>query len=121
VATSAESVTNWGTGTPRREFLYVDDLSSACLHLLDHYNTPLPINIGTGVDHSIAELSSMVADAVGFHGDIRWDVSKPDGTPQKLLDVSRLNDLGWRSSTDIVTGICSTLDWYQRYRADIRC
>jgi GDP-L-fucose synthase len=121
VATGAESVTNWGTGTPRREFLYVDDLSSACLHLLDDYNMPLPINIGTGVDHSIAELSSMVADAVGYHGDIRWDVSKPDGTPQKLLDVARLNGLGWRSSTDIVTGIGSTLDWYQRCRADIRC
>jgi GDP-L-fucose synthase len=120
-ATEMESVTNWGTGTPRREFLYADDLSSACLHLLDDYNAPLPINIGTGVDHTIAELSFMVADAVGYHGDIRWDVSKPDGTPQKLLDVSLLNGRGWRSSTDIVTGIRSTVYWYQRRRAEVRC
>ncbi len=120
-ASGADSVTNWGTGTPRREFLYVDDLASACLHLLDHYNGPSPVNIGTGVDHTIAEVSDMVADAVGYEGTVRWDHSKPDGTPRKLLDVSLLNELGWRSSVDIETGIRSTVDWYQHQRSEVRC
>lgn len=110
----ASSITNWGTGTPRREFLYIEDLATACLHLLDHYNSPSPVNIGTGVDHSIAELCAMVAEAVGFEGEVLWDDSKPDGTPRKLLDVSVLNSLGWRASTDIESGIRSTVDWYLR-------
>jgi GDP-L-fucose synthase len=120
-ATGADSVTNWGTGKPRREFLYVDDLASACLHLLDHYNGPSPVNIGTGVDHTIGEVSAMVADAVGYKGNVRWDHSKPDGTPRKLLDVSLINELGWQSSTDIKTGIRSTLDWYESQRSEVRC
>lgn len=120
-ANGANSVTNWGTGKPRREFLYVDDLASACLHLLDHYNGPSPVNIGTGVDHTIAEVSDIVADAVGYEGTVRWDHSKPDGTPRKLLDVSLLNELGWRSSVDIKTGIRSTVDWYESQRSEVRC
>lgn len=120
-ADGTQFVTNWGTGTPRREFLYVDDLASACLHLLDHYNSPSPINIGTGVDHSIAQLSAMVAEAVGYRGEVRWDHAKPDGTPRKLLDVSLLNELGWKSSVDIATGIRSTVDWYQKARSETTC
>lgn len=106
-------VTNWGTGRPRREFLYVDDLASACLHLLDVYNAPTALNVGTGVDYSIEELSQVVADTVGYTGEIRWDTEKPDGTPRKLLDVSLITELGWRASTDIVTGVRSTVDWYR--------
>ena len=120
VTHSADAVTNWGTGQPRREFLYVDDLASACLHLLDNYNGPSPVNIGTGVDHSIAELATMIAESVGYCGEISWDHSKPDGTPRKLLDVSMLTALGWKSSTDIATGIRSTVDWYQTERSKIR-
>jgi GDP-L-fucose synthase len=120
-ATGADRVTNWGTGKPRREFLYVDDLASACLHLLDHYNGPSLVNIGTGVDHTIGEVSAMVADAVGYQGNVRWDHSKPDGTPRKLLDVSLINELGWQSSTDIQTGIRSTVDWYENQRSEVRC
>jgi len=120
-ASGEESVTNWGTGKPRREFLYVDDLASACLHLLDRYNEPSPVNIGTGVDYTIAEVSTMVAEAVGYRGAVRWDHSKPDGTPRKLLDVSLINRLGWRSSTDIETGIRSTVDWYQSRGPAVRC
>jgi GDP-L-fucose synthase len=120
-ANGADSVTNWGSGKPRREFLYVDDLASACLHLLDHYNGPSPVNIGTGVDHTIAEVSDMVANAVGYEGTVRWDHSKPDGTPRKLLDVSLLDELGWRSSVDIETGIRSTVDWYESHRSEVRC
>lgn len=120
-ANGTDSVTNWGTGQPRREFLYVDDLASACLHLFDHYNGPSPVNIGTGVDHTIAEVSDMVAEAVGYEGSVRWDHSKPDGTPRKLLDVSLINELGWRSSVDIKTGIRSTVAWYESQRSEVRC
>ncbi|WP_353365721.1 GDP-L-fucose synthase [Mycobacterium sp.] len=120
-AAGEESVTNWGTGKPRREFLYVDDLASACLHLLDHYNEPSPVNIGTGVDYTIAEVSAMVADIVGYRGTVLWDPSKPDGTPRKLLDVSLIDRLGWRSSTDIETGIRATVDWYQNEGSTVRC
>jgi GDP-L-fucose synthase len=120
-ASGADCVTNWGTGRPRREFLHVNDLASACLHLLDHYNGPSPVNIGTGVDHTIAAVSDMVADAVGYEGAVRWDHSKPDGTPRKLLDVSLISELGWRSSVDIRTGIRSTVDWYESQRSELRC
>ena len=90
----AASVVNWGTGTPRREFLHVDDMADACLHLLDHYDGAEHVNVGTGEDQSIAEISAIVADEIGFDGEIEWDHSKPDGTPRKLLDIGKLRDLG---------------------------
>ena len=95
----------WGTGTPKREFLYVDDLADACVHLMAQgYAGPL-VNIGTGTDVTIAELAQTVMQVVGFEGRIVFDASKPDGTPRKLLDVSRLASLGWRAATDLLTGI----------------
>jgi GDP-L-fucose synthase len=101
----ASEVTVWGTGTPRREFLYVDDLADACLHLMKNYSGDQLINIGTGEDITIAEFAHVVAAAVGYSGDIRFDPSRPDGTPRKLLDVSRLAALGWRARTSLTDGI----------------
>ena len=98
------SVTNWGSGSPRREFLHVDDLADACLHLLEHYDGPGQVNVGTGKDATIAEIADLVAEAVGFEGETVWDTSKPDGTPRKLLDVSRLRDLGWTAQTPLRDG-----------------
>jgi GDP-L-fucose synthase len=95
----------WGTGTPCREFLHVDDLADACLHLLLHYDGAMPVNIGTGRDISIRGLAEMVKEITGYTGDIRFDTSKPDGTPRKLLDVSRLRDLGWEYSIGLREGI----------------
>ena len=86
----ASEVTNWGTGTPRREFLHVDDMADACLHLLEHYDGPEQVNVGTGEDTTIKEIAELVAEVVGYKGETLWDTSKPDGTPQKLLDVSKL-------------------------------
>lgn len=108
-----KSVTNWGTGTPMREFLHVDDMADACLHLLENYDGPSQVNVGTGSDVSIRELASTVARAVGYQGTIEWDASKPDGTPRKLLDVSKLSQSGWRASISLEDGIRSTVDWYR--------
>jgi len=108
----AESVTLWGSGSPRREFLHVDDLAKAVLFLLQGYDGDTAINVGTGVDLEISELASLIAQVTGFDGKIKWDTSKPDGTPQKLLDVSRINSLGWRSEIDLVYGIQSTYEWF---------
>lgn len=91
----------WGTGTPRREFLHVDDLAKACLFLMENYDESEPINIGTGVDISIAELASMIQEIVGYDGEIKWDTKKPDGTPRKVLDVSKINRLGWQHSLEL--------------------
>jgi len=107
-----ESVTIWGTGTPRREFLYVDDLADACLFVMKHYDENEMINIGVGKDMAISELAELISDIVGFKGNIRYDRSKPDGTPQKLLDVSRLASLGWKSKTSLRQGIEKTYRWY---------
>jgi GDP-L-fucose synthase len=101
----AKSVLVWGTGTPRREFLYVDDLADACIHLMKTYSSDELVNIGTGEDITIAEFARVVAAAVGYTGEISYDTSRPDGTPQKLLDVSRLEKLGWRASTSLGDGI----------------
>ena len=101
----ARNVVVWGTGTPRREFLYVDDLADACIHLMKNYSEGQSINIGTGEDISIAEFARLVAAAVGYTGEISFDTSRPDGTPRKLLDVSRLAKLGWRATTSLHDGI----------------
>lgn len=101
----ARSVMVWGTGTPRREFLYVDDLADACIHLMKTYSSDELVNIGTGEDITIAEFARVVAAAVGYTGEISYDTARPDGTPQKLLDVSRLEKLGWRASTPLEQGI----------------
>lgn len=113
-------VTNWGTGSPMREFLHVDDMADACLHLLENYDGPSQVNVGTGSDVSIRELASIVAAAVGYMGDIEWDVTKPDGTPRKLLDVSRLAESGWKSSISLEDGIRSTVEWYRAHTESIR-
>ena len=101
----APEVVVWGTGTPRREFLYVDDLADACIHLMKTYSSDELVNIGTGEDITIAEFARMVAGAVGYRGAISFDPSRPDGTPRKLLDVSRLARLGWRAPTSLEDGI----------------
>ncbi|MEZ4254469.1 MAG: GDP-L-fucose synthase [Polyangiales bacterium] len=109
---SAPSVTVWGSGTPRREFLHVDDLADACVFLMERYDDAGFVNVGVGKDLTIAELAALVADVVGYQGDIVYDRSKPDGTPQKLLDVSRLTALGWTAKTSLRDGIQSTYAWF---------
>jgi GDP-L-fucose synthase len=101
----ASNVTVWGTGTPRRDFLYVDDMADACVHLMKTYSAMEMVNIGTGEDIAIAEFARLVAGAIGYTGEISYDTSRPDGTPQKLLDVTRLAKLGWRASTSLEDGV----------------
>jgi GDP-L-fucose synthase len=113
----AESVTLWGTGTPRREFLHVDDLARACLVLLDHYDGDVPVNVGVGHDLAISELAELIADVVGYTGEIAWDPSRPDGTPRKLLDVSRIQELGWTAEVPLVDGVQGTYAWYREHLA----
>jgi GDP-L-fucose synthase len=113
-------VTNWGSGTPRREFLHVDDMAAACLHLMENYDGPSQVNVGTGTDVTIRELASLVADAVGYSGEILWDTSKPDGTPRKLLDVSKLAEAGWSASIGLEEGIKSTVAWYRDNLLSVR-
>jgi GDP-L-fucose synthase len=108
----AESVTLWGSGSPRREFLHVDDLAKAVLFLLQGYDGATAINVGTGVDLEISELASLIAQVTGYDGQIDWDTSKPDGTPQKLLDVGRINNLGWTSEITLNQGLRTTYDWF---------
>jgi GDP-L-fucose synthase len=108
----AASVVVWGTGTPRREFLYVDDMADACVHLMKTYSSAELVNIGTGEDITIAEFARVVADAVGYRGEITFDTSRPDGTPRKLLDVSRLTSLGWRAKTSLGDGIRRAYEAY---------
>ena len=109
----APSVTLWGTGSPRREFLHVDDLAAACLRLLDVYDEDEHINVGVGDDVTIAELAALVADVVGYSGEVEWDAAKPDGTPRKLLDVSRISALGWEPQIGLAEGIGSTYETYR--------
>ena len=106
-----KNVTVWGTGTPLREFLYVDDLAEACLFLMLHYNEESTINVGTGVEISIKELAETIKEKVGFKGELVFDTTKPDGTPRKLLDVSKINNLGWKHKIDLNNGIQKTIDW----------
>lgn len=109
------SVTNWGSGSPRREFLHADDLADACLYLLEHYDSPQHINVGCGTDVTIRELGETVASVVGYSGEILWDSSKPDGTPRKLLDVSRLKNLGWSPRIGLSEGIENAVAWYREH------
>ena len=113
-------VTNWGTGSPRREFLHVDDMADACLHLLEHYDGPQQVNVGTGKDSTIKEIAEIVANVVGFEGTTHWDTSKPDGTPQKLLDVSKLAAAGWTAKISLAEGLKSTVEWYRAHQGELR-
>jgi GDP-L-fucose synthase len=113
-------VTCWGTGRPRREFLYVDDFANACHFLLDSYDRDEPINVGTGTDLSIAELADLVADVVGYRGEICWDAGRPDGTSRKLLDVQRLSKLGWNAKVSLPEGIRMTYAWFLQHEDDYR-
>lgn len=108
----ASNVTVWGSGKPRREFLHVDDLADACLYLMINYNDPEIINIGTGVDITIKELAEITSKIVDYKGQITFDRSKPDGTPQKLLDVSKINKLGWKAKIDLESGLKATYSWF---------
>lgn len=120
VATNLGTVTLWGTGTPRREFLHVEDLARAIVFLLENYNEDLPINVGTGSDVSIRELAELIAKVSGFRGSIHWDTSKPDGTPRKLLDTSRVRSLGWSPKIDLESGIRRTYAEYSESRRGTR-
>ena len=109
-----QEVTIWGSGTPMREFLFVDDLAEACLFLMENYNGIETVNIGTGEDVSIKELAETIMKIVGFEGSLIFDASKPDGAPRKLLDVSKINNLGWKHQTSLENGIQKTLNWIQK-------
>ena len=110
--TGARELVIWGTGTPRREFLHVDDCASACLYLLEKYDSPDVINVGCGEDVSVRELAELICDIVGFNGELALDKTKPDGTPRKLLDVSKLRALGWTPTIPLRDGIVRTYDWF---------
>lgn len=113
---NAPTVTIWGTGTPKREFLYSEDLADACIFLMNNYDSGEIVNIGTGIEVSIAELASTVKEVVGYHGDIVYDSTKPDGTPRKLLDCSRIHNLGWKHTTEFKEGIrLAYLDFVQKW------
>jgi GDP-L-fucose synthase len=111
-AANATTMTVWGTGTPRREFLHVDDLADACVYLLRHYSGDVPLNVGWGEDIAISEVARLVADTVGFEGELAFDTSKPDGTPRKLLDTSRINALGWRPQIGLNEGLEHYYGWF---------
>ncbi|MGD9410195.1 MAG: GDP-L-fucose synthase [Thiohalocapsa sp.] len=114
------TVTVWGTGTPRREFLHVDDCADACLFLMEHYDGSDFVNIGVGDDISIRELVELVRRVVGFDGEVVWDTSKPDGTPRKLVDVGRINGLGWRAKMPLEDGVRATYEWFLAQQGDFR-
>jgi GDP-L-fucose synthase len=120
VANGADSVTNWGSGSPRREFLHVDDMAAASLHLMENYDGPAQVNVGTGSDVTIKEIAETIGRVVGFQGETRWDTSKPDGMHQKLLDVTKLAESGWTSQIGLEAGIASTVDWYRTNIDSIR-
>ena len=116
--TNAPNVTVWGTGTPKREFLYVDDLADASLFLLEHFDEPGPINVGTGEDVTIRELAELICDSVEYEGELTFDSTKPDGTPRKLLDVTRLTDVGWTARTPLDEGVRRTVTWFRAHHHD---
>ena len=108
----APSVTVWGTGSPKREFLFVDDLADACVYLMNNYQGSEIVNIGVGEDVTILELANLIKEEVEYEGTIVFDTTKPDGTPQKLLDVSKIHQLGWKAKTPLREGIRKTIQWY---------
>ena len=114
------SVTLWGSGNPTREFLFVDDLASACAFLLKSYNSSEIINIGTGVEISIREAANAISEIVGYHGGITWDTKQPDGNPRRLLDVSRMASIGWKAQTNFREGVAATYRWFLDNRATAR-
>ena len=114
------SVTCWGSGKPRREFMFVDDLASAVLYAMNNYNGPGHLNVGIGSDVTIRELANLICEIVGFRGEILWDRDKPDGTPQKLLDIGRIKSLGWSPKTLLKEGIEKTYDWFLNHGDKIR-
>jgi GDP-L-fucose synthase len=114
---SDAAVTVWGTGSPRREFLYVEDLADACVYLMDRYDEEQFLNIGCGQDQTVRELAALVADVVGFRGGLQFDASKPDGMPRKLLDVSRLRSLGWMPKVELREGVARTYEWFLEHIA----
>ncbi len=118
-AAGAPEVNIWGTGSPRREFLHVDDLADACLFLMLNYDSPEIVNVGTGVDVTIRELAEMIQRVTGFKGCLKFDPSKPDGTPRKLLDVSKLSGLGWKASIPLERGVAETYAWYRRQEPEM--
>lgn len=109
---NSPSVTVWGSGSPMREFLHVDDLADASVHLMNNYDSTEIVNVGTGEDVTIRELAELIKEIVGYKGELIWDTSKPDGTPRKLLDVSKLHNLGWKHSIELKNGIKDTYEWY---------
>jgi GDP-L-fucose synthase len=115
-----ERVVIWGTGSPRREFLHVDDLADACVYLMQQYSSGEIINVGVGEDLTILELAQRIARVVGYEGEIATDPTKPDGTPRKLLDVGRLADLGWRARIGIDEGLAETYRWFVEHAAEVR-
>ena len=117
-AEGREEVTIWGTGSPRREFLHVDDLADACLYIMQNYGEEEHINVGTGEDQTIRELAELVAEIVHPGAHLVFDTTKPDGTPRKLLDVTRLHQLGWKHSINLPDGIRSSYEWYLENVAD---
>jgi GDP-L-fucose synthase len=112
-ASNTKEVTLWGTGSPLREFLHVDDLASAIVMAIEDYNEELHLNVGTGHDLSIKALAELIALEAGFMGDIKWDSSKPDGTPRKVLDVSRITSMGWKPTITLEEGVASTITWFK--------
>ena len=116
----ASQVILWGTGTPLREFLHVDDLAAASLFLLEHYDSADTINVGVGEEVTIRELAEIVAEVVGYGGELVQDTSKPDGTPRKLLDVGRINLLGWKATIPLREGIAATYQWFSEHRGELR-
>lgn len=112
-ASDAKEVTLWGTGSPLREFLHVDDLASSVVMASESYNESLHLNVGTGRDLSIKALAELIAHETGFKGDIKWDSSKPDGTPRKVLDVSRITSMGWKPAISLEEGVASTITWFK--------
>ncbi|MFZ1426013.1 MAG: GDP-L-fucose synthase [Geminicoccaceae bacterium] len=114
--TGARSVPIWGSGSPRREFLHVDDLADACVHLLRHYSAAGPVNVGCGADLTIAELAALIRNVVGYEGELAFDAGKPDGTPRKLLDIGRLRALGWEPRIPLRQGLELSWRWFQAHR-----
>ena len=120
VRAGATTITNWGSGNPRREFLHVDDMAAACMHLMEHYDGPSQVNVGSGSDVTIKELAGMIADATGFAGSVEWDTSKPDGMARKLLDVTLLTESGWTPQIELASGIAATVQWYRANAETLR-